>query len=107
MRISERDLDSIRSCFIKNLPHSGWKVVLFGSRQHDHLKGGDIDLLVCFENDSIRKQCKKTRSGIIVDLKKLIGDQKIDLVLATRNEIEESVFLRDVASKGLLLFEAG
>jgi predicted nucleotidyltransferase len=106
MRITPLELENIKSCFLQNLPFKGWKLILFGSRQHDHMKGGDIDLLVCFESETIKKQCKMTRTGLVVALKGLIGDQKIDLVLATQTEINESVFLSEVASKGLVLFQA-
>lgn len=53
------------------------RVYLFGSRVDDTKKGGDIDLLVL--SDRLTRDDKRT---IKMKLYELIGEQKIDLVLA-------------------------
>lgn len=54
------------------------QVRLFGSRINDHLKGGDIDLLLeCPE--PIPNIAELTRK-LVVNLKKLLGDRKIDII---------------------------
>ncbi|TWJ19307.1 nucleotidyltransferase family protein [Geobacter argillaceus] len=53
------------------------RVYLFGSRVDDAKKGGDIDLLVM--SDKLTLDDKRT---IKMKLYELIGEQKIDLVLA-------------------------
>lgn len=56
---------------------SNARVYLFGSRVDDAKKGGDIDLLVM--SDKLTLDDKRT---IKMKLYELIGEQKIDLVLA-------------------------
>jgi len=53
------------------------RVYLFGSRVDDTKKGGDIDLLVM--SDSLTREDKRT---IKIKLYELLGEQKIDIVLA-------------------------
>jgi uncharacterized protein len=53
------------------------RVYLFGSRVDDSKKGGDIDLLVM--SDRLNRDDKRT---IRIKLYELLGEQKIDLVLA-------------------------
>ena len=53
------------------------RVYLFGSRVDDTKKGGDIDLLVM--SDRLTRDDKRT---IRIKLYELLGEQKIDLVLA-------------------------
>ena len=52
-------------------------VYLFGSRVDDSKKGGDIDLLVM--SDRLGNDDKRT---IKIKLYELLGEQKIDIVLA-------------------------
>ncbi|MBK5274143.1 MAG: nucleotidyltransferase domain-containing protein [Desulfuromonadales bacterium] len=53
------------------------RVYLFGSRVDDSKKGGDIDLLVM--SDKLTRDDKRT---IKMRLYELLGEQKIDLLLA-------------------------
>jgi predicted nucleotidyltransferase len=53
------------------------RVYLFGSRVDDSKKGGDIDLLVM--SDKLTRDDKRT---IKMKLYELLGEQKIDLLLA-------------------------
>ncbi|MFK5938618.1 MAG: hypothetical protein QM497_09525 [Sulfurimonas sp.] len=56
------------------------KIYLFGSRVDDTQKGGDIDLYIELEN------VDETVSGkvreLLVDLKHIIGEQKIDIIVS-------------------------
>ncbi|MFK0569555.1 nucleotidyltransferase family protein [Endozoicomonas sp.] len=56
------------------------QIWLFGSRANDEAKGGDIDLLILSKTLSL-----KNRAGIRLALYDLIGEQKIDLVIAADN----------------------
>ena len=78
MRLQQYEIDSITS--IADISFGkGTKVVLFGSRVHDELKGGDIDLYIqpAQQDDLIRKKL-----DFLVALKAKIGDQRIDVILA-------------------------
>jgi predicted nucleotidyltransferase len=52
------------------------EVWLFGSRVHDDLKGGDIDLLIISSKIGFSEKI-----SILVQIKMAIGDQKIDLLV--------------------------
>ncbi len=79
MRLSQKQLDAIRQSFVAHfLPED--KIWLFGSRVDDLKKGGDIDFYIETQyNEAIQVIEKKI--GFLRDLKKRMGDQKIDIVL--------------------------
>jgi predicted nucleotidyltransferase len=55
-------------------------ILLFGSRVRDDARGGDIDLYVEPELDE-PDQIADARIDALVQLKQLLGEQKIDLVI--------------------------
>ena len=63
-----------------------FEILLCGSRVHDHLRGGDIDLFLVVPNPKAKEALRKLREQILVELKDSIGDQKIDLTIATTDE---------------------
>jgi predicted nucleotidyltransferase len=76
MRLKNSEQVAILStvkCLDKNA-----RVYLFGSRVDDTKRGGDIDLLVM--SDRLTRDDKRT---IKLKLWELLGEQKIDLVLAS------------------------
>lgn len=81
MRLSKYEHEKIKEIFIKIFNHGS--LYLFGSRVDDSKKGGDIDLYVIPENYQDKFSSKKML--FLLELKKLIGEQKIDLVI-DRNE---------------------
>jgi predicted nucleotidyltransferase len=76
MRLSPVEQDIIKSTIRRFDPEA--RVFLFGSRANDELRGGDIDLLILSEN--LRPV---QRIDIKVELKKKLGDQKIDIIIAS------------------------
>jgi len=54
------------------------RVYLFGSRTDDSKKGGDIDLYI---ETSLKKNIVEKKIKILVELEKILGEQKIDLVV--------------------------
>ena len=76
MRLKESEQHAIRST-IESLDKDA-AVYLFGSRVDDAKKGGDIDLLVM--SGKLTPDDKRT---IKIKLYDLIGEQKIDIVLAS------------------------
>lgn len=75
MRLKESEQAAILST-VKCLDNNA-RVYLFGSRVDDSKKGGDIDLLVM--SDRLTSDNKR---AIKMKLYELIGEQKIDIVLA-------------------------
>jgi len=60
------------------------KIYLFGSRTDDTKKGGDIDLYV--QLDSVIEQEDDNQNKFLIELKSIIGEQKIDLLFSTDKE---------------------
>ena len=96
MRLQQHEIDSIIS-IANTIFGDGSKVILFGSRVHDELKGGDIDLFIqpAQKDASIKKKI-----DFLVSLKEKIGDQKIDVILAKDSS---RLIEREALKKGILL----
>ena len=83
VRLSDHDLEALKALFLVYfLP--GDRLWLFGSRADLSKKGGDIDLYVETQADTI-EQAMKMKSNFIWNLEQKIGEQKIDLVLNMLN----------------------
>lgn len=74
MRLTKKEIEAIKTIIARHDKFA--KVHLFGPRADDKRKGGDIDLLVFSDNLSFDDNLK-----IKVELKEIIGDQKIDLII--------------------------
>ncbi len=77
MRLTQFEVKSILNSLYKVFGRTA-KVFLFGSRVDNTIKGGDIDLYIQASDINIRKKFK-----FLIDLKSQIGEQKIDVILAT------------------------
>lgn len=77
MRLTKKEIDAITSTF-KEIFEDG-KIYLFGSRVDDSKKGGDIDLYIQIEN---KNNILEKKLNFLVNLKRKIGEQKIDLVIS-------------------------
>ncbi len=79
MRLTPKQLTEIREAFCSNFL-SGDKLWLFGSRVENLKKGGDIDFYIETNYDDLMQATEK-KIRFLIDLKKRIGEQKIDIVL--------------------------
>lgn len=81
MRLTEFEVTAIKQS-AQEIFGSGVEVMLFGSRVDDAKKGGDIDLYIKTKmgNDLAHK------IKFLVALENKIGEQKIDVVLATDSD---------------------
>jgi predicted nucleotidyltransferase len=75
MRLTAKQHQAIKEAF-HTIFHTG-EVYLFGSRVDDTEKGGDIDLYLHVRDQT---DLAKKRIAFLVYLKRLIGEQKIDVV---------------------------
>ena len=96
MRLSLHEVQAIRDCTLKLDPQA--KIYLYGSRANDSLKGGDIDLLIL--SDDLTFGDKIT---LLVDIKLVIGEQKIDLTTAPHDSAKHSAFIAGIFPKALQL----
>ena len=80
MRLTEAEIAAIK-CATTEAFGPGATVRLFGSRVHDHLRGGDIDLLV--EVDAISDE--RRQKGEFEDrFWDMTEPRKVDLIVAVR-----------------------
>jgi predicted nucleotidyltransferase len=56
------------------------KAWLFGSQVNDNARGGDIDLYLELDNNN-EQQLFDFKLNFLIDLHKILGDQKIDVVI--------------------------
>jgi uncharacterized protein len=77
MRLSEFQIATINN-LAKKYFGQDTTVFLFGSRTDDTVKGGDIDLLI--RNKKGTELTVDAKIHFLAELKRQIGDQKIDVV---------------------------
>ncbi len=96
MRLQQYEIDSITS-IANSIFGKGSKIILFGSRVHDDLNGGDIDLYI---QPTTKSALSEKKIDFLIALKEKIGDQKIDVILEKDNSrpIEQ-----EAIRKGLIL----
>ncbi|MBU0661729.1 nucleotidyltransferase domain-containing protein [Patescibacteria group bacterium] len=85
MRLTKKEIATINAVIAKYDKFAG--IHLFGSRIDDNKKGGDIDLLVFSDNLTFDDNLR-----IKIELKEILGDQKIDLII-TRDKSDPFVDL--------------
>ncbi len=78
MRITLIEKTIIRSSVKKHFGGNA-DVYLFGSRVNDDRKGGDIDLYIT--TDMPTSEIIRKKIGLLVDIEKGLGEQKIDVVI--------------------------
>jgi predicted nucleotidyltransferase len=79
MRISPQERSSIRRA-TEDVAGDGARALLFGSRVHDDLRGGDIDLLV--ELPAPAEDALGLAVRIAAHIQRQIGLRKIDVLIA-------------------------
>jgi predicted nucleotidyltransferase len=100
MRISAIEIKSIKELALKVFG-KGTKVFLYGSRVDDQKKGGDIDLLISTANKE--KLTISSKVLYMAELKRIIGDQKIDIVFDNDSLKIKSLFYKTIKSEALEL----
>jgi len=100
MRLSKNQILAILKAKELLFPNS--KIYLFGSRIDDSRTGGDIDLYILSENRVLNGV--KKRIDFLIFLKSLIGDQKIDVVLADNSQ---NRLIDQIVKKEGILMESG
>lgn len=73
-------------------------VKLFGSRIDDRKRGGDIDLLILVPEREL-DAAKSRKFQFIDSLQNAIGEQRIDVVITTAQNMEKDEFLQSLDSR--------
>ena len=100
MRLKKKEIETIKEGS-KQLFGQDAVVQLFGSRTNDALKGGDIDLLILCNRTMSSSERYQLKIEFLVQLKKIIGDQKIDVLIESKQQ--QSTFFQRVKKEGIRL----
>lgn len=96
MRLKSHEVQAIISVFQPILSRSNGRLFLFGSRVDDAKKGGDIDLLLVVPQASI-DLIKSDKIKLINSLQMLIGEQRIDVTVASPESMKSDPFLLSIS----------
>ncbi len=101
MRLTEIQIKAIQETFLLYFAKED-KIWLFGSRVDDHKKGGDIDLYIETNYDNL-VVIEQKKIQFISKLKKIIGDQKIDIVINILPLGQKLLIYDEARNTGVLL----
>lgn len=79
MRLTSNEINIIKECFQAQFGEKD-HLWLFGSRADDNARGGDIDLYIETESETLKEAFNK-KFEFILSLNMRLGEQKIDIVL--------------------------
>jgi predicted nucleotidyltransferase len=96
MRLTDFEIETITSLARRHFGDDA-RVYLFGSRTDDSKRGGDIDLFISNKNENLLTLNAKIH--FLVELKKRIGDQKIDVVFDNVCTRQKKSFYHSICAK--------
>lgn len=100
MRLSNFEIEAAKKCsyeiFGKDI-----KTYLFGSRIDDSKRGGDIDLLIYGVDITDSSELLLKKLTYLNQLKKIIGDRKIDVVISSKQD--NRLIVQTAIKTGILL----
>lgn len=100
MRLKSEDIKAIKDV-AKTIFGETATIWLFGSRTDDQKMGGDIDLLIHYDQEFSGKEKYQLKIMFLVQLKKIIGDQKIDVLID--NGQQHRSIVQQVYNEGIQL----
>jgi predicted nucleotidyltransferase len=89
MRLNNKEIAAIKEV-TRGVFGDNATISLFGSRTDDNKKGGDIDLFIQCNLRISREEQYPLKIKFLVQLKRFIGDQKID-VLINSGQLSKSI----------------
>ena len=102
MRLTSNEQRGIAEAARAVLP-AGSRVSLFGSRVDDASRGGDIDLLVEPSDALDAEQQVRLRTRLAARLYRLIGERRIDIVLATSGAADDRLIVAEARRQAVEL----
>jgi len=85
MRLSSEQINAIRS-IAAQLAGRGARVWLFGSRVHDHERGGDVDLLL--EIDQAVAEPAQLAARLAAQVSRAMYGRKVDVLIKAPNLLQ-------------------
>ena len=80
MRLSNKEISAIKEV-TRDIFGENATIGLYGSRTDNNKRGGDIDLFIQCNCQISGEEQYKLKIKFLVELKKIIGDQKIDVLI--------------------------
>lgn len=103
MRLNNNDIKAIKNITRAVFGETA-TIRLFGSRTDDQKKGGDIDLLIQYNKLISRQEQYQLKINFLVQLKKIIGDQKNDVLdVLIDNGLQTNSVIQQAYKEGILL----
>lgn len=103
MRLSSKEQTAITHSFAAIIQEP-FELYLFGSRTNDKKKGGDIDLLLIVSHE-FKSAAIELKTKIRSRIFQTLPEQKIDITVATRKELQQNDFLKLIFPEALLLLK--
>ncbi|MFI4938273.1 MAG: nucleotidyltransferase domain-containing protein [Candidatus Berkiellales bacterium] len=108
MRLSEGEVSGVIKGITALLPSVivfPIELRLYGSRVDDTRKGGDIDLLLVISDKKIKNELIENKHILLSQIKKYIGEQKIDILIKDPNEVQSDPFIETIYPNSILLYK--
>jgi hypothetical protein len=104
MRLNKKETDDIiKAVGFFVAKNEAAELRLYGSRVDDKAKGGDIDLLLIVANKEFAAKLIYNKPEILVAIKKLLGERRIDLKITIATELSKDPFLKMIFPTSILL----
>lgn len=103
MRLSAEQIVGIKIGLTPYINDKPAELRLYGSRADVTQKGGDIDLLLILFNIDDKNTLNAIKHKLLANIKKNIGDQRIDLNICHAADIEMDEFLKVIYPESLVI----
>ncbi len=104
MRLDQKQIQQLHEVLLEYFKDNQYELYLYGSRIHDHLRGGDIDLVFIADQASVQLFKEKCLEILVkIKSKKSVGQRKIDLKALTPDQLESDPFFKTIQSELKLL----
>lgn len=101
LRLTEKEINYIKTIFIKHFGINN-HIWVFGSRVDLNKRGGDLDLYIETNSDSMAEVFDQ-KIKFLVDLKDAIGDQKIDVIINLLPLNKQLLIYEEARTTGIML----
>lgn len=101
IRLTTEEINSIKTIFIKYFSNQD-HLWIFGSRVDPTQRGGDIDLYIESNNNSISSILDQ-KIKFLVDIKNTIGEQKIDVIINIKSLNKDLPIYEEAKNTGIML----
>lgn len=101
IRLTTQEITNIKNIFSKHFGNND-HLWIFGSRVNLKQKGGDIDLYIESNNNSMEK-ISDQKIKFLVDLKQKIGDQKIDVIINAKYLNQDLAIYEEAKNTGIMI----